>query len=670
MAEELQYDIQTQADVADISKVIGELKELADKFDAVAEQEEELAKEANEAADALEDTEKEAKKLGRALEVVAGLGIAGIVQNISSAFMAGVGSVNRYTSEVNNMANQLAIGLEEASAFQASFRLSGMETEAAMGAISSFQGRLIGELEAQADAKKELAAIDKERGKVLADLADAEADYEENIAALEQRRAALQDDGTAARLQKRDQELAQAARDYNRFLEESRQAEEAENARFADIWKDRMKEYQRQVEDARADLEDKNRRARNFREFMDNKEQFAKQQSELSEKLADDKAKHDKSLEERLGQIEAQRQKEREMYEQRSADIAAAADRDVAKLRQANQEALADVEERMQAERDAIAEARAETQEELVELAVAQSEVEDSAGGLSFVMDELGVKLFDAQGKMRPVNEVLWEMKDALASMPDSARKAAIISDLGWEDLASWINNGADATEALQFAQENNLVVTQDMVDKVGEQNRAMAEAQLKVLGMMNTIMENGEVMDMFIGALGKVNDLLSWMKDSGAVEAVGDGIRAIGGAMNWAAEQFVNASSILVDLINLFDDLVEAAKKASPSELFQAGHALADGLNPLNLGKEFGKNLNLPGFATGGFVPGDGPVPIMAHGGEYVMSRNEVARSGPGTGGATVNINAPVYGVTDLQKAIHDALSMGDRMPDPVGVR
>ena len=77
-----------------------------------------------------------------------------------------------------------------------------------------------------------------------------------------------------------------------------------------------------------------------------------------------------------------------------------------------------------------------------------------------------------------------------------------------------------------------------------------------------------------------------------------------------------------------------------------------------------------IPAAQHGLLVPGrpGQPVPILAHGGERILSADESRRSdGGGGGGVTIqsspvfNFNQPIYGVDRLQEAMHDILDAHD---------
>ena len=405
------------------------------------------------------------------------------------------------------------------------------------------------------------------------------------------------------------------------------------------------------------------RSARNYREFREAQQNYQKQQSELANNLNEEKKKHQSAHDERIADLEASRQRETQLFNERSAEIARKADEDVAKLQEANAKALADLDQRIEEEKAAYQESTIAANERLGELANAQAEAQSQGAGLTFVMEELGVKIFDADGKMRPLNELIWDMKDGLNNMEDGARKAAIISDLGWEDLATWIDDDTTALENLNFAQENNLIVTEDLIAKQREAEKAFNDLTLQATGAGLAIAEDSDLYGTFTEVMQVMGEALTALHEAGLFTLIGESIK-------WMAEQATSAIEIATGLYDVISEFIELVGDSSPFEVFTTTAAAVD--------KElFGGNLAkmgqalLPEFETGGLVPGSGPTPIMAHGGEMVIPREQVAQLRSGSGSSpTFNFNAPIYGVNDLQGAIRGAMQQADNGLLNTGVR
>ena len=84
------------------------------------------------------------------------------------------------------------------------------------------------------------------------------------------------------------------------------------------------------------------------------------------------------------------------------------------------------------------------------------------------------------------------------------------------------------------------------------------------------------------------------------------------------------------------------------------AGTITRAALGPVGAAADVVRELDIPGFATGGVVPGPIGAPTLAvvHGGETVIP------VGGQTGGVTININGDVYGIDDLGRKVAEALN------------
>lgn len=664
------YEVESRSDLAELQQVIQELRRIGDSLDTMADEAHRTADAQEDVAEATRGLKDEVGGLGKAWSFIKGLGIVGLLASIVGLVKQGITAVQDWAIGVDNLAQQFAITHEEATALATSWRLAGISAEEGAAMMSGFQGRLIDELEAQKEAAKRVAEIQEQRVDVLADLAKAEENHEKKLTDLYAQQAELQNTSFDEVVARRDEQLAELEADYQRYLEDQRYAEEQETKRLEAEWQERARRYERAFEDLRDELADKARSARNFREWNEAVQQYKKKQDRLREDMEEERKKLYGAADERVAQAERAAEREKEVYEQKKQAIMQKADEELAKERERQAQALAAVEERIAAENEAWDEQQAGFGERLSDLDKAQAEAAAQGAGLKYIMEQLGVSMFDAEGNMRPVDELLWDMKEALAAMPEGAEKAAIIADLGWEDMAYWINEGAGATESLKFAQENGLVVTQETIDAIREQNRLMAEAQLQMIGMGMTLAEQlgaFEHINTFLGlvniGLERLSQLITILTTEGGFDALIQGLRdqydwfdKLAGIIEWLIDKFNEAMEVANQLATIF------STEGGAGQLFEGlGQAIGEGL---------AGQAGALGFQTGGAVPGTGPHPAIIHGGEYVVPREGALVLGGGQRPVTVNIMAPVYGVEDLQRAIAGAIARADRQGVAVGVR
>ena len=649
--ETLQYNIETQAQLQAMNRAIDSFNEMGQEYKALAGELQDVSKEADKAEDQLDDVAGVGGKIKSAFGGLGGL-IGSGLGALAGLAAGAIASTREWALGVEDLSNKFAIGLDDATALATSWRLAGVEAATGEAAILGFQGRLIDELEAQKEAAKEVAAIQQERVEVLGEMAEAETEHLQTLADLEAERGEISNAGIAERRAKQQQELSDLSKDHNRFLEDQRAAEEKETDAFEEIWEDRTKIFEQKAEQLRNDLAEKSRSARNARDFLAAQDEFRKKTGLLQEELSDEKSERESALQERLASLEEATQREEELFAERTQAVNESADADVAKIEESNAKALASLEERIAGEKEAFTDRTQGFNDQLDSLNEAQVAAQEAGAGLQFVMSELGVQMTDAEGNIRPVDELMWDMKEALNGMEDGAQKAAILSDLGWEDLATWIEDGATATEALNFAQENHLDVSAKDLEAIKEQNRQWEEMKLKLQGVavefatsetvtnaMNFALTSlSSAVDIALGLWDQATTILNLLWEKGKEEGWFDGlISAFETVSGWVSE----AGDTLSMLTQIFST---------------EGGASALGSNILGA---------IPGFAVGTrSVPGTSPQLAMVHPGEEIRTRSQVLAegSGGGRGDVNVNINAPVYGVADLQAAIAGGIDQYDR--------
>lgn len=107
-----------------------------------------------------------------------------------------------------------------------------------------------------------------------------------------------------------------------------------------------------------------------------------------------------------------------------------------------------------------------------------------AAGGksVSATLHDLNVQVFDATGKMKPMEEVLLAVSDVFSSMPDGPEKAALAMQLfgrSGTELLPILNRGSTAIgEMMQAAKAAGLVITSDTVAAMDRLRRAQDELE------------------------------------------------------------------------------------------------------------------------------------------------------------------------------------------------
>lgn len=156
-------------------------------------------------------------------------------------------------------------------------------------------------------------------------------------------------------------------------------------------------------------------------------------------------------------------------------------------------------------------------------------------------LNELGVEVFDASGNMRPLNETLGGLQDAMSSMTsaeqtqlistifnktDIAAVNALLSNTGerWSELAGYIDNAAGAAEKMANTQLDNLAGDITLFQSALEGAQIVLSDQLTP-GLREFVQFGTNGITMISGAF-KENGLSGAMEAFGAV--LSDGLNAV----------------------------------------------------------------------------------------------------------------------------------------------
>jgi hypothetical protein len=508
--ERISYQVNFEADTSGASEADSALEKIEKSLGEITKETRRMTQQTEQQIDAQREMVSATNRISEAWRGILGLNLIGFFQTFGGVMRDAFNISRDWATSVQRVSRQFSISLEDAAALQTSWALAGVDTSEALSQISSFQGRLIEDLEKQKEVQKQIIELDERRAELLVDLGKAQTEHAESIAELEEQITEVGKKEIAKRIRTTDESLRELEKDYNRFLDDQVESERDETERLSRVWQERVRRFERDMLSAQSDLAEGLARATSTREQKQIKKDFDERVKSLETALGEEKTKHDNSVEE---QAQARRdaiEDEKQAMEERAAFIREKSDEDLALIRERNAEQVASLQERIEQENEAWAEQQSRFSEGLSDIDKAQAEAMKSGGSLKFIVDELGISMFDASGKMRPVNELIFELKDALDELPPSARKAAIIADLGWEDLANWIEDGASATEALTIAQNNNLIPSQETLEAIRKQNEQLALLQLQLIGVSDEYTNATVLNDIFLKGMIATNEAIA----------------------------------------------------------------------------------------------------------------------------------------------------------------
>ncbi len=620
--EKIIFETEIKANTAGASKVTGFLDDMEDDLKKLSRETDKLTGETNQLKRAQDNHARSADGVTSSYKDFLKLGVAGAFSAIGAG-IATVSTLNRNSAlDLERTSAVLATSLENATALNTSMIRAGVAVGEGMGQIESMQGRIIDHFEREKEIVKELAALDRQRMDILRDIEKAETDHFERITDLEKEISEVGQAEIAKRLSQRDEALSQLQKEQSKFMDEARRDEQRQTERLSDAWKDRVKQFKRNVIDAMDDLQERGAKARNFKEFQEIQRQGKKRLDQMRRDLGDEQSQFKTTAEREAAARNEAIEDEKRALAEKSIFIEQQATKDLAVIQQKNDDQVASLQERIAEENEAWTEQQSDFKRGLEDLDRQTMEVQQNTGSLAFIMRELGVDMRGPNGEMRDMVDIIFDMKKGLDEMPASARKAAIIADLGWEDLAVWIERGADATESMKFAQENNLVPLTETLDKIHAQNRMLAELQLQLIGTT---------------------------EQYGFSTIAGD-------ALVWSLGKIAEGGQVVRDILNQLQQI-----QALVFERIKEGIDVMD---------EFGESLGLSGVgdllgSIGGGISSLSPMGAASTaldffgGGDTSQSLTPVG--GNGRGDIILNVSGDVVGVEDVNTVVKQALDAYD---------
>lgn len=201
---------------------------------------------------------------------------------------------------------------------------------------------------------------------------------------------------------------------------------------------------------------------------------------------------------------------------------------------------------------------------------------------------DLGVSLTDAQGQLKPTEELMLELADAFSELEDGPGKVALAMDVfgrSGSEMLTLLNQGSDALrEQAQEARELGLVFSQDTAAAAARLNDAQTRLQGIVSGIANTlavelIPRAADAAEQFQTWLQSNRDLIEQRLDQ-VVTRVGEAFETLKASLELlapVAQRTLEALGKVKDLyleITGLGDLIDAQKQAN--EIREVGGAAA----------------------------------------------------------------------------------------------
>ncbi len=313
----------------------------------------------------------------------------------------------------------------------------------------------------QANLATDIAAIERGLGRQMADMAHDHTRQLEGLA-----RDAVRINADAA------QSLAKLERERARDLNKVNVDQAKSLARVdADL-----KTALRNAHSARARRELRRQAAERKREIA---EEAAERRAEIEARAAERRAEIEEGRRERQAELAEKRALLVEEFEYRKQRAREAADEQIAQARRAAAEQLRAAQEAAQAQADAIAKAL-DKQFEAIRRQTASDPFLEALATLK-------VSLYDAEGNVKSVTQLMDEMRDMLSQMPDGPEKTNAVLALmgrGGAKFLDWMSLSRAEVDKIYEANKDSYKLTEQQQERIQAMQRAWNDIRTDVEGL------------------------------------------------------------------------------------------------------------------------------------------------------------------------------------------
>lgn len=215
------------------------------------------------------------------------------------------------------------------------------------------------------------------------------------------------------------------------------------------------------------------------------------------------------------------------------------------------------------------------------------------------MMDKLGISYYDAQGKMKPVNQVAAELSKSMAGLTDEQKQNALsvlfgqtgykvmnglmeaVNDTTGSATTSW--NGM--SKAINDASKDGATATKFLADQAGEMQKNVGSKIEQLSGNWEALSNTAQAKSsgVSVAFLDMTNAALNWANQShgpfaqviqdfiGLAPVIGPATAAIGGFLTQSGK-IVGALKSLGGLVGVFGSVGASAVSAVPNLLSFAG--------------------------------------------------------------------------------------------------
>ncbi len=213
----------------------------------------------------------------------------------------------------------------------------------------------------------------------------------------------------------------------------------------------------------------------------------------------------------------------------------------------------------------------------------------EAAAGTGVAKDafeELGVSLVDNQGNVRKSEDLMADLAEAFAKIPDQSRKVSLafkLFDTEGVSMVNMLNQGRNGFEAMrEEARRLGIVLDEETARKAEKFQDELLRAKSVVAGLKNQV--GGELLPVFIDLFGQFREFVL-LNRKAIKSGVTKFIRGLIRFIKVLYKALARMVSILTDIADLFGGIENMAKGAAWAMGLFAGAQILMGLGQMAMG-------------------------------------------------------------------------------------
>jgi hypothetical protein len=289
----------------------------------------------------------------------------------------------------------------------------------------------------------------------------------------------------------------------------------------------------------------------------------------------------------------------------------------------------------------------------------------------------IGVSATDAAGNVRPLEDIMFDVADAIAALPAGAARTnaamSLLGRSGTEMIATLSQGGAEIRKQQEIFERYGAIVSRSAADSADAWGDAVGELSIAGTGIVNAI---GEPLREAL--LPILQDLVGWVRENfpSIRSTIAEAATAAGRAVAGAAPLFFSLLDVMKEMASVALAVLVPALQASAAEIEIISKAIgplvqlasASGLGVLAevLGGGAGGRTPAPALSSAG-VPRSSSTPFVNPDALFSPQVPSLTRLSPAADAASTSMAAVAPAATSLQEAMRQTADNTRDLHTPV---